>query len=236
MKHKHKKMYYIGGLISLSVLPILLFLYTSKASRNAIRYGSIEIQLPIGGGFRDQFSIPPTYRFRFANANQLIQIDSMRKYSALLVAQNEQSYFMLQIELPTERSIQFVVNVLDFLNENNYGYTLTRGHIATIHYRSGVHNRASEYLSKMPASTNSVRDWAYALRAFVIRCFAKDKLSSVKQIQWHSDAAVDSLVYQDPVPFSIRRTFDESIILVFLMWIILGILSLRRSLTRSVAS
>jgi hypothetical protein len=88
----------------------------------------------------------------------------------------------------------------------------------------------------MPPSTNSIGNWAYALRAFVFRCFAKDKLSSVEKLQWHSDAAIDSIVYQDPVPFSIRRTFDESIILVFLMWIILGILSLRRSLARSVAS
>jgi hypothetical protein len=111
MRTYHKKIYYVGGLISLIVLPTILLLSTIEARRQAKVFHKIEVNV------HDPYALnklmvqdPPESLYVFIGANENIQLENLKQFCE--THQQEQRY-ILKGDLPKNCSYNFVIKMVD---------------------------------------------------------------------------------------------------------------------------
>ncbi len=135
MVSKRPKKYYVGGLISLIVLPIILVLATIDARKKAIHYGSFELissfelDNPPSNVSYSQIAFKES-SYTFIGIDEDTRLAYFRNSCASV---GNKSYFRLRICLPENSSYNLFIQVLDALQMNKYKFTVDKNVIYAIH-------------------------------------------------------------------------------------------------------
>ena len=119
--HPHTKVFYVGGSISLILLPVMFLISTIQEGNNAIRYGTTEIDLP-RDDFIDYIRQPTVLSYQFPAIAESLQISDFRNICQALDPPKRRSYDCLLISLPNKCSYGFFINVLKVLDSANINY------------------------------------------------------------------------------------------------------------------
>ncbi len=122
MRTRHRRLYYIGGLISLLGLPFLFLVSTSGVRNRAIPLGAIEIVQPpdwhVTG--RD-FSLQEQASYRFIGQTEA---DKLLNFESLLKLKSKYFKGLQRITFPDSCSFDFFVQALDILRTNKCRFGL----------------------------------------------------------------------------------------------------------------
>jgi hypothetical protein len=116
MKIKHRKKYYVGGLISLIFLPILFFISTTEIRNKAIHYGSIEVGVALDGT-DNNMSLLPESAYVFLGNDETIKLSKFEQYCQ---SKKQVSELILKATLPDSCTYNFFVQAINILQRNKF--------------------------------------------------------------------------------------------------------------------
>jgi hypothetical protein len=115
MPIKHSRKYYVGGLFSLIILPILFLISTTEVRKRAISYASIEVDVPPVGDVPIAEDIPESV-FLFHGSGEAEKLLDLQQFCQTIKLRPKTIY---ELELPEKCSYGFFVQVIDLLRRNN---------------------------------------------------------------------------------------------------------------------
>jgi hypothetical protein len=229
------KLYYVGGIISLAVLPFLLLVCTSEIGRGSSVYTSIEI-IAKTGHLKVYVPPPPECVLQLAGSTE---IERLQLFDAFCVSKQSRSDTIYRVDLPRECNYNLFVSILDILRERRFKSGVTK---RTIRF---AFSPDVEYRQTYEAST-----WAEEFQ-YIRSEIGQVIDSTVASLGGHPKPDVRIMVYSDmaptltpygdmyvtPVASAVKAAPKSAAILqvpilwllsLAAMWLVLLILSLRR--------
>jgi hypothetical protein len=231
MNRKHNKIFYTGGLISLIILPILAYLFTSDSRGKAVKYSSIEIIMPPEG--LDVEVAVKTYNYSL-RSNESAQIDSFNRYCTDLHIREIKSSFLLQIYLPENCDYNLVVQLLDILNDNNFNSYFSKRSIKAFHCRQPYMNHTQTYMLLLKEFEKKPFKWYYSLSYYAKQMYNSIMPSDKKSILTYtiegSPEAYLKELRENEQHILLIDTLGAWFYPIIIVWILLFILSIRRNM------
>ncbi len=113
---RHFTRYYVGGLLSLVILPVLLLLWTSESRKRAVVYGSIEVAVVLHGS---RIDAPPAPEQSYSLTG-LEDTDRLRNLQVFCRSVKAKSDTIYKLALPNNCSYGFFVQVVNTLRDHGF--------------------------------------------------------------------------------------------------------------------
>ena len=250
MKIEHPKKYYVGGVISLTFLPILFFLTTAGVRQKAVNYGSIEVytipdfiitKYEINDMHRSPLRPESLYVFigndnetRLSNFQQFCQTKKHRDKS------------IFKAVLPENCNYGFFVRVIDILHVNNFTCGVDHKTIR-FSYRPDLKFQP-EY-----ESATATEEFQYLYTRLIFSIEAIEEYLADKSLQTSKTLKYKELVpppplnygskdFYSPILFPVNSKIKEEpkisfyfhvlglwFVPIILLWILLFIMSIRKA-------
>ncbi len=114
MRNRHPKIFYVGGLLSLVCLPILLIVRTTDARKNAIEYGSIQVDISRGGS--SLYRQPDTVYQLLGDT----ETDKLRHLNQFCAQMKSRSDTIQRLLLPPKCTYGFFIELINTLRDNHF--------------------------------------------------------------------------------------------------------------------
>jgi hypothetical protein len=122
MHKRHTRIYYVGGLISLLLIPLVFFISTIEIRKRAISLGSIEVvTYPWDICANPDASSRPESLYVFLGKDEDIMIQRFQQFCQCMKMKPN---YLLKFYLPEKCSYNFFVQVIDILQINNYASSI----------------------------------------------------------------------------------------------------------------
>ena len=117
MHRTHSKIHYVGGLVSLILLPIFLYVSLTAVSQKAVFTASIQVQMAPGDFYDPVASSTPESTYVFLGNTETTKLYNFQTFC-------EQSKIVSKVErkvhLPSKCSYELFIHVIDILQRNNF--------------------------------------------------------------------------------------------------------------------
>jgi hypothetical protein len=180
MKIKHKKKYYVGGLISLLILPVLFFISTIGARNKAVHYASIFVESTFNEDWQfTNISVSSIYLFE--GVDEATKLKNFQQYFYTHTHKPKEFH---KLTLPNNCSYNFFVQVADILHRNKFVFGVSHKTIVFVYDPRFIYEQ--EYQS---ASTDEEYEYVRSEFAKIVstikECFSDEPIQRDRTLKYY---------------------------------------------------